>query len=71
MDDNTIKDKVKFEEIMNEIANLKKYSKELSINTRGEKLENYINALSRSINNFEDDVEKTYDDNFNKTKNIE
>ena len=68
MDD---KDKAKFNEIMNEIVNLKKYSKELAINTRGEKLENYINQLSRNINNFEDNVEKSYDNNFIKNDNVE
>ena len=59
------KDKEKLQEILNEIANLKRYNNELANNTRGEKLENYINCLSRNINNLNDKVENIYLNNFN------
>ena len=59
------KDKEKLQEILNEIANLKRYNNELANNTRGEKLENYINSLSRNINNLNDKVENVYLNNFN------
>ena len=64
MNDNT-KDKEKLQEIIDEIANLKRYNNELANNTRGDKLENYINSLSRNINNLNDKVETIYQENFN------
>lgn len=60
--DDLVKDKLKLEEILNEIANLKKYKNELASNTRGEALEQYIDNLSKNINLLEQSVEKTYDD---------
>lgn len=59
------KDKEKLQEILNEITNLKRYSNELINNSRGEKIENYINSLSRNINVLNDKVENIYQDNFN------
>ena len=64
MDDTIIKDKVKIQEILNEIDNLKKYSSELANNTRGEKLENLINNLSKNINLLNEETEKIYEENF-------
>ena len=63
--DDKVKDKVKIQEIMNEIANLKRYSNELGNNVRGDKLENYINNFSKNINLLNDEVEKIYQDSFN------
>ena len=64
MDESTIKDKTKIEEILNEIENLKKYNNDLASNTRGEKLENYIDSLSKDIILFQDKIEETYDNNY-------
>ena len=61
MDD---KDKAKLNEILNEIENLKKYNNDLASNTKGEKLENYIDSLSKDINSLKIKVEKIYEDNF-------
>ena len=60
-----IKDKAKMQEILMEISNLKKYANELADNTRGDKLERYINALSKNINLLNEQVETTYDNNYN------
>ena len=59
-------DKTKLDEILNEIINLKRYSNELASNTRGEKLENYINNLTKNINSLENKIEYLYENNFNK-----
>jgi len=64
MNDNINNDKLKIEEILEEIQNLKKYSRELANNTSGEKLENYIDSLSKDINQFEINVEKIYEEQF-------
>jgi hypothetical protein len=58
------KDKEKIQVILDEIANLKRFNNELANNTRGDKLENYINSLSRNINILNDKVEIVYQDNF-------
>ena len=64
MNDNINNDKLKIEEILEEIQNLKKYSRELANNTSGEKLENFIDSLSKDINQFEINVEKIYEEQF-------
>lgn len=56
--------KLIFDEIINEINNLKKYSKELDVNTRGEKIENYIDVFSKNINNLEKITQDSYEKNF-------
>ena len=58
------KDKEIIQVILDEIANLKRFNNELANNTRGDKLENYINSLSRNINILNDKVEMVYQDNF-------
>ena len=68
MNDELIKDKTKLDELLYELTNLKKHSNELASNTRGEKLENYIDNLSKNINSLENKVETIYEENF---KNIE
>lgn len=62
--DDRIKDKAKLQEILNELSDLKKYCNELSNNTRGEKLEKYINGLSKSITSLNNLVEQTIDENY-------
>ena len=59
-------DKAKLDEILNEIINLKRYSNDLASNTRGDKLENYIDVLTKNINSLEDKVENLYEENFEK-----
>ncbi len=59
MEDKT-KDKAKLQEMINELSNLKKYCNELGYNTRGDKLERYINALSKNITLFDNEVENIY-----------
>ena len=61
MDESKYLDKIKMKEILDELANLKTYSKDLSNNTRGEKLENYINELAKNISVLNDKVEEVYD----------
>ncbi len=61
-------DKIKLEEMINEIVKLKSYSKELANNTRGNKLEDYIDVLSRNILSLQNKVETIYDENY---RNIE
>ena len=65
MDNDITKDKLKFKEILDEIANLKKYNRELGSNTRGETLEQYIDNIDKNINSLETTIEKIYDENFN------
>ena len=64
MDETKINDKIKMQEIINEITNLKIYCGELANNTRGEALDNYINNLEKNINLFGDEAEKIYTDLF-------
>ena len=64
MNDTRINDKMKVQEILNEISNLKKYSNELANNTSGDKFENLINNLTKNINVLNDETEKIYDENF-------
>lgn len=64
MNDTRINDKMKVQEILNEISNLKKYSNELANNISGVKLENLINNLTKNINVLNDETEKIYDQNF-------
>ena len=63
MEDKT-KDKVKIQEMLLELSNLKKYANDLANNTRGDKLERYINVLSKNITLLDEHMEKTYEDNF-------
>ena len=57
MNNQDINDKLKLESILNEINNLKRYNKQLNENTKGEKLENYINVLNKSLLSLEDKIE--------------
>ena len=65
MDDNTNQDKIKIQEILDEITNLRKYSGDLANNIRGEKLEEYVDNLNKSINSLEEKVEIIYDKKYN------
>ncbi len=61
MDD---KDKIKLLELLDVIENLKNYSGELALNTRGEKLGNYTENLMKNINVLKTNVETIYEDNY-------
>ena len=69
MDESINKDKVKIEEILNEIENLKKYNNELASSVRGEKLESYVDSLSKNIKLFQNKIEETYGSNYNNIDN--
>ncbi len=49
MNDNVDKSKLRMHDIMEEIANLKKYNSELMANCSGDKLEEYLNQLNSNI----------------------
>ncbi len=61
MNDDTFQDKAKIQEVLDEITNLKKYCNDLRNNTRGEKLENYIDNLNKSIISLENSVQIIYE----------
>ena len=65
------KDKDKLIEILNEIEKLKKYNNDLASNTKGKKLEGYIDSLNKDINSLKIKVEKIYEDNFEKVETLE
>ena len=55
------KDKLKLQDILNEIDSLKSYNRELLVNTKGDKLENYIGTLDRSIDRLKDKIDNYVD----------
>jgi len=61
MNNGLVQDKVKLQEILDEISNLKRYCNDLVNNTRGEKLENYIDNLNKSIISLENAIEIIYE----------
>ena len=61
MEEIVSKDKLKLQDILDEIENLKNYNRELLDNTKGEKLENYIGNLDRSIEKLREKVNITID----------
>ncbi len=65
------KDKLIFDDILIEIDNLKKYNNELANNVRGDELENYINKVNSNIHNYENNIEKIYEENFDNTETLE
>lgn len=64
MDESQIKDKMKLQEILNELANLKKYKNDLANNMRGDKLEQFIDELNKNIVLLENTIETFYDKNY-------
>ena len=56
-----VNDKVKIKEILNEIDNLKKYTTDLANNTRGEKLESFVNNLNKNVNLLNNKAEDIYE----------
>ena len=60
MNEDIGKIKLKMQDIINEVTNLKRYNNELGNNIKGEKLENYIDKLNKEIMIAEDNVETIY-----------
>ena len=63
MNDEIGKNKLKLQDIMIEIDNLKKYASDLANNSQGEKLENYIDKLEKDIEKAQDKLEIIYTNN--------
>ena len=64
MNDNEAKNKLKMQDIINELDNLKKYNSDLFNSVKGETLENYLNALDKSIIKAQNTAETIYNKNF-------
>lgn len=60
MNDKDAKNKLKMADIIDELNNIKKYNNELFSNVHGEKLENYLNELDKSIVKAENQAETLY-----------
>lgn len=64
MNDEDNKNKIKMQDVINELANIKKYNNDLFNNVSGEKLENYLNELNKNIIKAQDTAETIYTKNF-------
>ena len=64
MTDNDAKNKLKMQDIINELANLKKYNNDLFSNVSSEKLESYLNELNAKIVTAQNKAEDIYTKNF-------
>ena len=64
MDNDITKNKLKMQDIINEITLLKKYNNDLLSNSKGEKIEGYLNKLNKDITKAQDKVEIIYTKNF-------
>ena len=62
MDNNVDKTKLRIQDIMSEIANLKKYNNDLRANCSGEKLEEYLDRLNNNIVQTQIKVENIYNE---------
>ena len=61
MDKMDSKDKLKLQDMLEEVESLKTYNRELLDNTKGEKLENYIGALDRSVDKLKEKLDEYVD----------
>lgn len=57
MDDNKAKEKIKTQDILIEIDNLKKYIGGLASNVNSDQLESYINVIDKDITKLQDETE--------------
>ena len=64
MDESKLLDKIKMQELLDELVNLKRYSNDLSNCTKGEKIELYIGELTKNINLLNNEVEEIYEKTF-------
>lgn len=64
MNDNDAKNKLKMQDIINELINIKKYNNSLSSNVKGETLENYVNELDKSIIKAQDTADTIYTEKY-------
>ena len=60
MNNDVSKRKLEIQDIMNEIANIKRYNNELHNNCRGDKLEDYLNKLNNNITQAQIKLETIY-----------
>ena len=64
MNDTDNKNKLKMQDTINELINIKKYNNDLFSNVKGDKLENYLNELNKSVVKAQDMAETIYAKNF-------
>lgn len=67
--ENNGKNKLKTEDILIEIDNLKKYTNNVSSNIRSDKLESFVNLMNKSITKLQTETENYYNENFNNINN--
>ena len=64
MNEEMSKNKLKMNDIVNEITNIKKYNNDLANNLKGDKLEEYLDKLNKDIIKAQDKIENIYTINF-------
>ena len=62
--DNQGKDKLKTQDILIEIDNLKKYTNDVSSNIKSDKLESFVDLMNKSITKLQKETENFYNDQF-------
>ena len=62
--DNQGKDKIKTQDILIEIDNLKKYTNDVSSNIKSDKLESFVDLMNKSITKLQTETENFYNDQF-------
>lgn len=67
--ENNGKNKLKTEDILIEIDNLKKYTNNVSSNIRSDKLESFVDLMNKSITKLQTETENYYNENFNNNNN--
>lgn len=67
--ENNGKNKLKTEDILIEIDNLKKYTNNVSSNIRSDKLESFVDLMNKSITKLQTETENYYNENFNNINN--
>ena len=68
MNNKDIAIKVKTQIILDEIDNLDKYNKLMSINVRGDKLESYMDTINKNIKKLKNETEIFYNNHVNDNK---
>ena len=66
MDDNKAKEKIKTQDILIEIDNLKKYIGGLASNVNSDQLESYINVIDKDITKLQDETELFFNNKYDK-----
>ena len=71
MENDISKEKNKTEDILLELDNLKKCITNLTNNVNSEKIESFIDAMNRNVNNLQNEVESFYNEKYTKIVNNE